>query len=176
MIKKGLKENMTDFLQTPNKLSNKKRKQISKSKQKANIRETTSRKATFSSLDNSDKKEILVPIVATKISKSKVKDIDNAMIGGDAYCAIYCLKKGQVFAISMRDIQYQDDKKARAKTYSKSVICQEYHDFLDIFLKKNSDILSPYQKYDHKIHLKEEQKPSHAPLYKISPKKLDVVK
>ena len=32
MIKRGSKEDMTDFLQTPNKLSSKKRKQINKSK------------------------------------------------------------------------------------------------------------------------------------------------
>ena len=49
MIKKGLKEDMTDFLQTPNKLSSKKRRQINKSKQKASIEESSSRKATINS-------------------------------------------------------------------------------------------------------------------------------
>ena len=32
---------MTDFLQVPNKLSNKKKRQINKNKQKANIKETS---------------------------------------------------------------------------------------------------------------------------------------
>ena len=76
----------------------------------------------------------------------------------------------------MKDIQYQAEKKARAETDPKSVVPQEYHDFLDVFSKKNSDTLPPHRKYDHKIHLEEEQKPGHAPLYKMSPKELDVVK
>ena len=104
MIKRGSKEDMTDFLQIPNKLSSIKKRQINKSKRKANIGETSSRKATISSLDSSDKKRLLVPIPVTKKSERKVKDIDIAMIGVDIYCAACCLKEGHVFAISIRDI------------------------------------------------------------------------
>ena len=56
MIKRGSKEDMTNFLQTPNKLSSKKRRQINKSKRKTSIAETNSKKATINSLDSSDKK------------------------------------------------------------------------------------------------------------------------
>ncbi len=52
MIKRGSKEDMTDSLQTPNKLFSKKRKQINKSKRKASIGETSSRKATINNLDS----------------------------------------------------------------------------------------------------------------------------
>ena len=92
MIKRGSKEDMTDFLQTPNKLSSKKRRQINKSMRKTSIGETSSRKATISSLGSSDKKELPVPIPATKTSEPKTKDIDIAMIGVDAYRAACCLK------------------------------------------------------------------------------------
>ena len=68
----------------PNKLSSKKKRQINKSKWKSNIRETSLRKATISSLENSDKKELLVPILATRTSESKIKNIDIAMIGANA--------------------------------------------------------------------------------------------
>ncbi len=44
----------------------------------------------------------------------------------------------------MRDIQYQAEKEARAETDPKNVVPQEYHDFPDIFSKKDSDILPPY--------------------------------
>ncbi len=81
---------MTNFLQTPDKLSSKKRRQINKSKQKASIRETSSRKVTINNLDNSDKKELLVPLVAIKISEPKTKDINIARIGADAYCIVCC--------------------------------------------------------------------------------------
>ncbi len=147
---------MTDFLQMPDKLFSKKRRQINKSKRKASIGETSSRKATINSLDNSDKKELSVLLAAIKTSKPKAKDIDIAMIGADAYCATCCLKGVQVFTVSMRDIQYQAEKEARAETDPKSVVPQEYHDFLDVFSKKDSDTLPPHRKYDHKIHLEEE--------------------
>ena len=104
MIKRGSKEDMTDFLQTPNKLSGKKRRQINKNKQKASLGETSSRKAIINSLDSLDKKELPVSIPATIKLEPKAKDIDIAMIGADAYCIAYCLKKAQVFAVSMRDI------------------------------------------------------------------------
>lgn len=55
MIKKGLKEDLTNFLQTPNKLFSKKSIQINKNKQKISIRETSLRKATISSLNSSNK-------------------------------------------------------------------------------------------------------------------------
>ena len=44
MIKRGLKKDMTDFLQTPKRLSSKKRRQINKSKQKTCIGKTSSKK------------------------------------------------------------------------------------------------------------------------------------
>ena len=71
MIKRGSKEDMTDFLQTPNKLSSKKRRQINKSMRKTSIGETSSRKATISSLSSSDKKELPVPIPAKKNIKTE---------------------------------------------------------------------------------------------------------
>lgn len=56
----------------------------------------------------------------------------------------------------MKDIQYQVKKKARAKTNPRSVISQEYHDFLKIFTKKHSYTLPLYRKYVLKIYLKKE--------------------
>ena len=93
MIIRGLKEDITDFLQMPNKLFNKKRKQINKNKRKINIKETSSKKATISSLKSFDKKKLPVSIPATKTLKPKAKNIDIAMINVDTYCVAYRLKK-----------------------------------------------------------------------------------
>lgn len=41
---------------------------------------------------------------------------------------------------------------------------------------KDSNTFSLYQNCDHNIYLKEKQKSNYVPMYKISPKKLDVVK
>ena len=84
---------MINFLQMPNKLSNKKRRQINKSKGKVSIGETNSRKTTISSLKSSDKQELLVSIPATKKLETKVKDIDIAMIDTNVYCIAYYLKE-----------------------------------------------------------------------------------
>ena len=68
MIKRSSKKDMTNFLQTPNKLFSKKMRQINKSKRKTSIGETSSKKAIISSLDSFDKKELPVP---DKVSKNK---------------------------------------------------------------------------------------------------------
>lgn len=56
IIKKGLKKDMTNFLQTPNKLSSKKKKQINKSKQKASLEKISLKKGIINSLHNPKKK------------------------------------------------------------------------------------------------------------------------
>ena len=58
---------------------------MNKSKKMTSIRETSSKKAIISSRDSSDKKEFPVPILATRKSDPKAKDIDIAMIGADVY-------------------------------------------------------------------------------------------
>lgn len=66
-----------------------------------------------------------IPIPAIKKSTPKVQDVDKAMIGADAYQAACRLKRAQVFALSMKNIQYQAEKEARAKTNPKSIIPEE---------------------------------------------------
>ena len=57
---------MTNFLQILNKLFSKNRRQINKSKQKASIKKISSKKSIISSLESSDKKELLIPIPIIK--------------------------------------------------------------------------------------------------------------
>lgn len=66
--------------------------------------ETSSRKSTISSLDNSNKKELPVLIPVIKKSDPKTKNISIAMISTHTYCAVCYLKKVKVFVILMRDI------------------------------------------------------------------------
>lgn len=47
---------------------------------------------------------MLVSIPAIRKSKSKVEDIDIAMISMDANCITYYLEKAQVFTIAIKDI------------------------------------------------------------------------
>ena len=127
-------------------------------------------------MNSPDKKKPPVSILAIIKSEPKVKDIDIALIGTAAYCAAYRLKRAQVFAVSIRDIQYQAEKEAKDETNPKNVVPQKYYNFLDVFSKKDSDTLPPHRKYNHKIQLEEEQKSGYASRYKMSLKELDAVK
>ena len=67
----------------------------------------------------------------------------------------------------MRNLEYWVQKKARLETYSKKVILEKYHNFLNVFFEKNLDTFPLYQKYDYKIILKKEQKYDYTLFYKI---------
>lgn len=103
------------------------------------MEETSTRKVIISNLSSSNKEQLPIPIPALKKSSLKTQIIDIAMIGTDAYHTTCHLKKAQVFAILIKDLQYQAKKEARVETNPKIIIPKKYHNFLDIFPKKNSD-------------------------------------
>lgn len=92
----------------------------------------------------------------TLISTPNIDIVDVAIINVDTYYAACNLKEAQVFAVSMKDLEFQATKEARPETDPKCVVLKEYYDFLDVFSKKDSDTLLPYWKYDHKIIIEEE--------------------
>ena len=175
ILKRGSDENLNNFSRTSQKISNKKRRLINISKQKQSMDKQKPETVVISSFDNSDIKGLPIPTWASTLGTKEV-DIAIMMIGADAYRAACKLKGAQVFAVSMRDLEYQAEKEAKPETNPRSVVPEEYHDLLDVFSKKDSDTLPPHRKYDHKIILEEQQKPGHAPLYKMSPQELDAVK
>ena len=83
------------------------------------------------------------------------KPLDLALIGGAPFFHLAKSKKpkqrAEIFAISMRDIEYQLNKGTKPPTDPRTVVPAEYHDFLDVFSKDISDTLRPYGKYDHRI-------------------------
>ena len=80
-------------------------------------------------------------------------------------------------AISMKDIEYQLNKTAKTPTDPKTVVPEEYHEFLDVFSKEASDTLSPHSKYDHQIRLPEGYRDhGHSALSKMSEPNLQFVK
>ena len=111
------------------------------------------------------------------------KPLDLAFIGGAPFMRLAKSKKpeqrAEIFAISMRDIEYQLNKTTKPPTDSKTVVPAEYHDFLDVFLKDISDTLRPYGKYDHKIELLKDKNLSdlgHSALRGMSTPQLEFVK
>jgi hypothetical protein len=57
-------------------------------------------------------------------------------------------------------------------------IPNKYRDYIYIFSKKESDLLSPYRLYNYKIELESDSEKSlkYSPLYKISVEELEIVK
>ncbi len=100
----------------------------------------------ISLLDNSVKKDMLISPQTLTLD---IKEVNITMIGADAYCVACRLKRAQIFAVSMRNLEYQAEKEAKPETDLRTVVPAEYHDLLDVFSKKNLDTLSPHQKYDH---------------------------
>ena len=49
-----------------------------------------------------------------------------------------------------------------------TVLPSEYHEFLDVFSKKEADKLPERRSYDHKIPLMEGKEPTYSPLYGMS--------
>ena len=58
----------------------------------------------------------------------------------------------------------------------KTLIPEEYYDFLDVFSRAESDKLPPYRLYDHKIDLIPGKEPGYGPLYGMSQAELRVLK
>ena len=119
----------------------------------------------------------------------ETKPLDLAFIGAAPFQYLAKQKNVEIFAISMQDIEnelntismknieYQLNKTVKAPTDPKTMVSEEYHEFLDIFSKEVLDTLLPYSKYDHQIHLLERYRDhGHSPLSKMLKPKLQFVK
>ena len=77
----------------------------------------------------------------------------------------------------MRDIEYQLNKGTKPLTDPKTIVPEEYHDFIDVFSKEASDKLSSHTKFDHKIELlKDAGELGHSALRGMSVPQLEFVK
>ena len=89
------------------------------------------------------------------VERADSEPLDLAFISGAPFMHLAKSKKqrAEIFAISMRDIEYQLNKGTKPLTDPKTVVPAEYHDFFDVFSKEISDTLRPHRKYDHRIEL-----------------------
>ena len=96
------------------------------------------------------------------------------MIGAIAYGRYSKKKDYQLFALSLRDI----DKalKVRKQIDPAIILLKEYYNFLDIFSRKDLDILALYYLYNYNISLLPGCQPPALLLRNISRDKLLVIK
>jgi hypothetical protein len=79
----------------------------------------------------------------------------------------------------MKNLKIQLKKQdSSTVTDSKSVMSSEYHDFLNVFFKEKTNILSSHRKHDHRIELKKNHESDHeyASLYNLSKEELLLIK
>lgn len=58
------------------------------------------------------------------------------MINTNIYYLACKLKKTQIFALLIKNLEYQAKKKAKVEINSKIVVLEEFYSFFDLFLKK----------------------------------------
>ena len=56
-----------------------------------------------------------------------------------------------------------------------SLIPKEYHEFVDVFSKREAQQLPPHRSYDYRILLEEGATPPYGPIYSLSPEELKVL-
>ena len=105
-IKKGFQKNVNNFLKIPNKISKSQRKQINKAKQNLIISNISSKTAIIRSFNNSNKRTKLGLVSLKERLTSSTKNINIAIISKDTYCVACCLKKAQIFIVSLKNLQY----------------------------------------------------------------------
>ena len=117
-----------------------------------------------------------IPKEVPRIDPKPSKPVDVAIIGAESYRYLTHCKAVKVYAISMKDIDDQLNKESRPPTDPKLVVPPEYHEFLDVFSKIDSDTLSPHRLHDHKILLEGGKDHGYSPLRSMSQKELEFVR
>lgn len=101
--KRGSTKNLDNFLRTPKKILDKKRRLINTSKQKLAMQKQKPEIVVISSLDNPSIKDLPIP---PQTSTPHTKEVDIVIIIANTYFAACKLKRTQVFIVSMRDPEY----------------------------------------------------------------------
>ena len=109
---------------------------------------------------------------------AELPTIDISMIGAAPFNTLVQqashAKNIEIFSISICNIEKALAPKSTTDPAKK--LPTEYHDFLDVFSRADSDILLPHRPYDHKIPLMEEKTPPWGLLYSMSQDELKVLK
>ncbi len=95
-------------------------------------------------------------------------------IGAVAYTFLTKKLENQIFSAFIKNIE----KALRPKQHVNllTVLLSEYHEFVNVFSRKNINILPPYRFYNYKIELKENTKLFLSYLYSIFRDKLLILK
>jgi hypothetical protein len=124
-----------------------------------------------------------IQIHETKIQETiqeQEKDSTIAIIGAAPFYHLIKKQDYQVFAVSMKDILYEQRKQERQEQEEeidpKTILPKEFHDFLDVFSKAAADTLPSHGPSDHHITLEGDVKLGYSPLYNMSKDEQEIMR
>ncbi|TKA50332.1 hypothetical protein B0A49_13656, partial [Cryomyces minteri] len=121
--------------------------------------------------DYDSKPSIPEPPLPMKLESKRPLDI--CMIGAAPFVHLTKKYSETMFAVSLRDVEKALQPKEEVDPATK--LPPEYHEFLDVFSRKDSDKLPIPRPYDHKIILQPGKEPPFGPLYGMSQPELLVL-
>ncbi|TKA54567.1 hypothetical protein B0A49_13613 [Cryomyces minteri] len=114
------------------------------------------------------------PRLAPRSRLTSKRSLDIHLIGAAPFQSLAKKRDHRVFAISVRDIEKAMTAKPEVDPATK--LPEIYHEFLDVFSRKESDKLPGHRDFDHKIPLEEGKEPSFGSLYGMSQDELKVLR
>lgn len=93
--------------------------------------------------------------------------IEIAIISAAPFIQLAKDKKNEVFAVHIAEI-LKDRIEEVGEAEIRKTVLEEYHDLIDVFLKRAADELQPHRLIDHQIILKGDVTPGHCLLYNMS--------
>ena len=99
-----------------------------------------------------------------------------ASIGAAPFVSIAKQRENSLFTVSLRDLDRVLDQNTSAPDPAKpdknvdpaTLLPPEYHEFLDVFSRRDSEVLPPHRPSDHHISLLPGKTPPYGPLYGMS--------
>lgn len=120
-------------------------------------------------------------IALMKTRREKSKPITVALVNGKSFK--FSLKDAKVYGITMFNDKglidpkpaQDDDGQDLAKDELRKAVPPEFHEYLNVFSKKNAEKLPESGRYDHAIELEDNQQPKFGPIYGLSEVELRVL-
>jgi transposase InsO family protein len=109
------------------------------------------------------------------------RPLDIAVISAASFRRLATNKKQrygqlQLFSLSLYEINKALERKAIDEGDLRSLVPQQYHEFLPLFSETVANRLPPHRPYDHRIPFKEGFEPPFGPLYSLSRPELEALK
>jgi len=111
----------------------------------------------------------------TEHAKKTPPPLNISFIGAGAFAYLTKRRKLKAHSLSIYEVNVAINK-TRTKEDWKSLIPNEYHEFIDLFSEKDAEKLPPHRPYDHTIPLTEGKTPPYGPLYGMSREELEALK